>query len=187
MKNKIVLSALIASVFLIMSCQSPKSPLTTVSHVDLESFMGTWYVVGYTPILVDGKAHNATEHYYLKSDGRIQTTYQYRQGSFDGPLKTFQPTGFVYNKETNSEWRMQFVWPFKAEYRIVHLDDAYQYTIVGRTKRDYVWIMSRQADISEAKYQQLVQRVAELGYDTAKLRRVPHSVTTAESISAASR
>ena len=70
---------------------------------------------------------------------------------------------------------MQFIWPIRAEYRIVHLDDAYQYTIVGRSKRDYVWIMARQADISEETYRYLVARVAELGYDTSKLRRVPHS------------
>ena len=173
MKNRIVLSLLIASVCLSVSCQSPKSPLTTVSHVDLESFMGTWYVVGYTPILVDGKAHNATEHYYLKSDGRIQTTYQYRQGSFDGPLKTFQPTGFVYNKETNSEWRMQFVWPFKAAYLIVHYDEARGETIIGHPKRKYAWIMLREPEYEEATYQRLLDKLVGMGYDPELIQRLP--------------
>ena len=102
-RNKIVRTTLLACVLLLVSCQSAKNTLPTASHVDLESFMGTWYVVGYTPLWIDGKAHNATEHYYLKSNGRIQTTYQYRNGSFDGPLKTFRPKGFVHDKETNAE------------------------------------------------------------------------------------
>jgi apolipoprotein D and lipocalin family protein len=29
----------------------------------------------------------------------------------------------VHNRETNAEWRMRFVWPFKAAYLIVYLDE----------------------------------------------------------------
>jgi len=172
-KNKIVLSALIACLFFFVSCQSPRDPLSTESYVDLESFMGTWYVVGYTPILLDGKAHNATEHYYLKQDGRIQTTYQYRKDGFDGPLKTFQPTGFVYNKESNSEWRMQFLWPFKAAYLIVHYDEALGETIIGHPGRKYAWIMLREPEYEEATYERLLNKLVELGYDSEVIRRLP--------------
>ncbi len=172
-KNKIVLSALIACSFLFVSCQSPKNPFPTESYVDLESFMGTWYVVGYTPILVDGRAHNATEHYYLRPDGKIQTTYQYRNGSFDGPLKTFRPTGFVHNEETNAEWRMQFIWPFKAAYLIVHYDENLGETIIGHPNQKYAWIMLREPKYEEATYERLLNKLVELGYDSALIKRLP--------------
>ncbi len=45
--------------------------------------------------------------------------------------------------------------------------------IVGRSKRDYVWVMSRTPTVSEAQYRGFEEQVATLGYDTAKLRRVP--------------
>ena len=172
-KNKIVYSSLIACILSFVSCQSPKNPLPTEPYVDLESFMGTWYVIGYTPILVDGKAHNATEHYYLKPDGRIQTTYQYRNAGFDGPLKTFQPTGFVHNKETNSEWRMQFVWPFKAAYLILHYDKAAGETIIGHPNRKYAWIMLREPAYEEGTYERLLNKLVELGYNAEQIKPLP--------------
>ena len=70
---------------------------------------------------------------------------------------------------------MQFVWPIKADYRIVYLDQEYQYTVIGRTRRDYVWIMARAPQISAAKYLELTQFVATLGYDLDKLRKAEHS------------
>jgi apolipoprotein D and lipocalin family protein len=68
---------------------------------------------------------------------------------------------------------MQFIWPIKAEYRIVYLDSDYQHTIIARNARDYVWIMARTPQISDAEYKTLTDLVAGYGYDTAKLRKVP--------------
>ena len=172
-KNKIVITALLASMVLLVSCRSPKNLLPTADSVNLESFMGTWYVFGYTPILVDGKAHNATEHYRLQPNGRIQTTYQYRNGSFNGPLKTFRPKGFVHNKETNAEWRMQFIWPFKAAYLILHYDEAAGETIIGHPNRKYVWIMLREPEYQEDTYKRLINKIVSLGYQSEKIKRLP--------------
>ena len=52
------------------------------------------------------------------------------------------PRGFVRDTETNARWGMQFVWPIKADYRIVWLADDYSQTVVARQKRDYLWIMA---------------------------------------------
>lgn len=179
MKNKIVQTALTACMLFIVSCQSSKNnPPPTASNVDLQSFMGTWYVVGYTPILVDKQAHNATEHYRLKTDGRIQTTYQFRNGSFDGPLKTYRPVGFVHNKETNAEWRMQFIWPFKAAYLILYYDESAGETIIGHPNRKYAWIMLREPEYQEATYQRLLNKLVELGYETERIQRLPQDWST---------
>jgi apolipoprotein D and lipocalin family protein len=68
---------------------------------------------------------------------------------------------------------MQFIWPIKADYRIVYLDPEYSKTIIGRQKRDFVWIMARKPEIPESEYQELVSVVESLGYDVGKLRKVP--------------
>ena len=46
-------------------------------------------------------------------------------------------------------------------------------TVIGREKRDYVWIMARTPVIAEADYQRLLNIVAAQGYDINKVRRVP--------------
>jgi apolipoprotein D and lipocalin family protein len=70
---------------------------------------------------------------------------------------------------------MQFIWPIKADYRIVYLDKEYQYTVIGRNNRDYVWIMARAPQISEERYMALESFVAELGYDITQLQKAEHS------------
>jgi apolipoprotein D and lipocalin family protein len=145
--------------------------------VDLERFMGDWYVIGFIPVTIpfvsEEGAHNAVESYRLTDEGVIETTYTFREGAFDGPEKRMTPTGWVYNEETNAEWRMQFLWPFKAAYLIVYLDEDYQQTIIGVPDRKYVWIMSRDPELSDADYQELLDYAAGVGYDREKVKRVP--------------
>jgi apolipoprotein D and lipocalin family protein len=148
-------------------------PLPPVQSVDLQRFMGDWYVIAAIPTFLERGAYNAVESYSLRSDGRVQTHYRHRKDRFDGPLKTFRPVGTVRPESGNGLWGMQFVWPVKAEYVIAWLDPEYRSVIVGRSRRDYVWIMARTPRIDEAAYQGLVARVAAMGYDRARLRRVP--------------
>ena len=103
----------------------------------------------------------------------IETTYTFRDGGFDGPERRFTPKGWVYDEESNAEWRMQFVWPFKAAYLIVYLDKDYQKTIIGVPDRSHLWIMSRDSQMSEAEYQEMLDYAAGLGYETERVKRVP--------------
>jgi apolipoprotein D and lipocalin family protein len=70
---------------------------------------------------------------------------------------------------------MQFVWPIKADYRIIHLDEDCQLTVVGRSKRDYVWVMSRKSKISDDELDRIRDLIGSVGYDVKKLKRVPHA------------
>ena len=157
---------------LLAGCSSVK-PLETVDYVDLERFMGDWYVIANIPTFLEKGAHNAIERYELDDDGTIATTFTFRDGSFDGKRKEYNPRGFIFNTETNAEWGMRFVWPVKADYRIVYLDEEYTITIVGRNKRDYVWLMARDSEIPEDRYRELVALMGEMGYDTTQIQKVP--------------
>ena len=153
-------------------CQS-HPPMPTVESVDLDRFMGRWYVIAHVPASVEENAYNATETYKLEDDGSIATTFVFREGGFDGEEKTMTPRGFVSDDPSNAIWGMRFIWPINAEYLIVDLDAEYQTTIVARTKRDYAWIMARTPEIPTEVYDRLYARLIELGYDAAEVRRVP--------------
>lgn len=150
-----------------------RPPIQTVPHVDLERFMGDWYVIANIPTFVETDAYNAVESYRLEADGTIATTFTFRSGGFDGKVKRYTPRGFVLDTKSNAVWGMQFVWPFKGDYRIVYLNDDYSQTVIGREKRDYVWIMARTATIPDADYDSLVALLAAQGYDTSKIQKVP--------------
>lgn len=155
--------------------QTVRSSADTAQSVNLSRFMGDWYVISSIPLWPERNAYNGVESYRLDEKGKIQTTYRFNNGRADGPLKSFHPVGTVYNTATNAEWRMQFLWPFKAAYLIHFVDENYQTTIVGEPKRRHVWIMARSPKISETDYLVLVARATALGYEVSKLRRVPHS------------
>jgi len=147
--------------------------MKTVDYVDLERFMGDWYVIGNIPTFVEKGAHNAVESYAMNDDGTIDTTFVFRADAFDGPEKRYNPRGFILDKKTNALWGMRFIWPLKSDYRIVYLDEDYSQTIIARQKRDFIWIMARTPTISEQDYDRLTEFAASIGYDTSKIERVP--------------
>ena len=63
--------------------------MKSVSHVDLDRFMGRWYVLANIPTRIERGAHNAVESYELQDDGTIRTTFTFRKDSFDAPEKAF--------------------------------------------------------------------------------------------------
>jgi apolipoprotein D and lipocalin family protein len=158
---------------LLTGCAADMPELATVDHVDLERFMGDWYVIANIPTLVEKGAHNAIENYSINDDGSIATRFTFRKDGFDGKEKEYNPKGFVTDTESNAIWGMRFVWPIKADYRIIYLEEDYSVTVVGRNKRDYVWIMARDPQISEHTYDELVDFIVSNGYDASKLQRVP--------------
>jgi apolipoprotein D and lipocalin family protein len=174
-KRQHLRKGLLASLVLLLAgCQTePLAPIATARKVDLPRFMGDWYVIANIPTYFEKDAHNPVESYRLAADGTIETTFTFRDGGFDGQQKTYRPRGFVVDRATNAVWGMQFIWPVKAEYRILHVSDDYRETIIGRTKRDYVWIMARTPQISDNDFQRLMKIIADQGYDIAKVRKAP--------------
>lgn len=158
-----------------LGCRSGnvKPSITTAAPVDVDRFMGDWYVIAHIPSFPERDAYKAMESYARLPDGRIQTTFRYRKGALDGPEKTMHPVGTVEPNTGGAVWGMQFVWPIQAEYVIVWVDADYQQTIVGRSKRDYVWLMARTPKIADADYQARLRQIEALGYDISKIRHVP--------------
>jgi apolipoprotein D and lipocalin family protein len=166
-------AVLVISLLFAAGCSASLAPLKTVEKVDIVRFMGQWYVIACIPTFIETESYNGIETYRLEPDGSIDTVFTFNKGGFDGPRKRYNPRGFIGDRVNNSTWGMQFLWPFKSEYLITYLKDDYSQTVIGRNKRDYVWIMARTPQIPEEDYQRLVRELAAQGYDLTKLRLVP--------------
>lgn len=160
---------------MLSGCKDTSDPLATVAYVDIERFMGDWYVIANIPTFLEKDAYNPVESYALNEDGSIATTFVFRKGAFDGPRKEYNPKGFVRDTDSNAVWGMQFIWPVKGDYRIVYLAEDYSVTIIGRNKRDFVWLMARTPQIDDAEYERLRELIANMGYDVSKLQKAPQS------------
>lgn len=160
---------------LLTACQSTptRPPLAVAERLDIDRYMGDWYVIAVIPTWPERDAYDALERYERRPDGKIATTFTFRHGGHDEPLKTMNPVGTVLPNTGNAIWTMQFLWPFEADYRIMHIDPDYKEVVVGREKRDYVWIMSRTPTMPAADLERLTRFVESQGYDVSKLRKVP--------------
>jgi len=173
LKTILLVVLIVVCVVVFQSCrQGP--PIRMAEQVNLDSFMGDWYVIANIPTFIEKGAHNAIESYERTKPNEIDTTFTFNKDSFTGPKKEYNPTGFVLEENpSNAEWKMQFLWPFKSEYIIVYVDPSYQYTIIGRTKRDYLWIMARSPDIDSQQLDTLINMAVDEGYEREAIQMVP--------------
>ena len=169
--------AISVAVAVLAGCATaPSNPLPALAlspHVDLPRFMGDWYVIANIPTVFEKGAHNAKDHYELAADGSIPTTFTFNADATDGSPKHYESRGYVLDTATNAVWGQQYVWPFKADYRISYVSDDYGLTVITRERRDHVWIMARTPTIPEADLNRLVAFAAAQGYDPARIQRVP--------------
>jgi apolipoprotein D and lipocalin family protein len=167
------LLSVVTFTWMLSACQSlPPDPVQPVADLDLPLFMGDWYVIASIPTFLESSAHNAVETYQLTPEGNVATTFRFRDGAFDGAEKIYRPTAFV-SDQSNAVWGMQFIWPIKAEFLVIYVDEAYQRTIIGRSKRDYIWLMARTPFVSRQDYVAMIEVAGKAGYDVSKIRRVP--------------
>lgn len=157
------------------ACASPppRPPLSLAPAVDLGRFMGDWYVIAAIPTVFERGAHAPVDRYELEADGSIATTFSFNAGAFDGPRRVLRSRGFVVAGSGNAVWGQQYLWPFRADYRIAWLSTDYTQVVIAREKRDYVWIMARTPTIAAADYARLQAVVAAQGYDVARLEPMP--------------
>ncbi|WP_423822943.1 lipocalin family protein [Salinisphaera sp. SPP-AMP-43] len=152
---------------------TPAQSFPREQSIDLDRYMRDWYVIAHIPPSITQTAYDSIERYRRADQERIDVTFTFRKGGFQKPQKTMRPTGFVVPDTGQAVWAMQFIWPIKMQFVIAYVDADYTATIVARERRDFVWIMASQPEMDAEVYAGLVQRVADLGYDTNKLRVVP--------------
>jgi len=169
----VVAIALLASSCTITNDDSRRG-MRTVPQVDLERYMGDWYVIANIPNRAENNCYDSIEKYELRADGRINNQFECRDGSFDKPLERRLDTiATVYDKSTNAEWRVRIFKVIQAKYLVVDLDPEYRWTVVGHPSREYGWVLARDKTLPAATYSSILERLRGQGYDTEKFVKVP--------------
>ena len=141
--------------------------LRIVPSVDINRYLGTWYEIARYPNGFQIKCERSWVEYSLRDDDKIQVIN--RCSKFDGKISKIKGKAWVYDKETNAKLKVQFFWPFSANYWIIDLGEDYEYVVVSEPKRKFLWILSRTKIMPEDKYQQIIQNLIQKGFDTSKL------------------
>lgn len=159
------------SVALLGGCAG-QPPLRQAKSVDLDRYMGTWYVIAHVPYFAERGDVATADEYRRRGDGGIAVTYHYRKG-FDAPEKTWGGRAWLPDPADPAHWKVQLVWPFRSDYVIVDLSPDYRSVLVGLPSRKLMWIMARERQLPEADYRRLLDVAKTQGFPVDQVRKVP--------------
>ncbi|MES2800919.1 MAG: lipocalin family protein [Bdellovibrionota bacterium] len=163
------------SVLFFTACASAPRYEKTVAHVEIDKFMGKWYVMAGRFTMFEKDVFNGIETYTLNpQEKRIDISFTYNKKSFSGDEKSLPQKGWIYNTSTNSHWKVSPLWPLKFDYLIVDLASDYSWTVIGVPDQAYVWIMARDYTISKSKVDEIIKSMTEKGYNMKDIVFVPH-------------
>lgn len=168
LNNKIIFS-----LFLSLCAPVLFAELTTVAHVDLPRYLGTWQEIArFDNKHQEGCLETEAQYTQLKDFIEIKNTCTLA----DGKKKTVTGRAKVENHETHAQLKVNFT-PFLirmfgvgwGNYWIIDLGANYEFAVVSEPKMERLWILSRTKPMSKTVYDEVIARLKEKGFATEKL------------------
>jgi apolipoprotein D and lipocalin family protein len=155
---------------LFFGCSATYPDLPVVDQVDLDRYVGRWYEIASFPAPFQQNCVGTRADYSLNDDGTIAVVNSCYDGSFDARLRTANGTARAVGGSNNAKLLVRF-FLFDGDYWILELgeDPDYGYAVVGAPSRDYLWILSRQPQLSQDIVDAILDRLPELGFEVERL------------------
>jgi apolipoprotein D and lipocalin family protein len=152
---------------------APVVSTTTNAPIDLQRFMGTWYVIGRVPNPVERGHVASVNEYSLRGDQKVSISYRFRDG-FSMPQQELTVRASVDEKSGNHDWRTWFYKVVPTHTRVLEVAPDYSWAMLGYPGREMAWIFARTPDMDKDLYKELATRLRDdYGVNTDKLKRVP--------------
>lgn len=154
----------------------PTGPVAEAARgpaIDLQRFMGTWYVIGRVPNFIERGHVASVNEYTLRETQKVGIVYRYRDG-FDEPMQEIQARASVDPDSGNHDWRTWFYRVVPTHSRVLEVAPDDSWALIGYPGREMAWIFSRTPDMDRDLYRRLADKLRdEYGVNTDKLKRVP--------------
>ena len=156
-----------------------EAPPATIASLDVPRYMGSWFEIAKYPTWFQKKCvSGARAQYSLLGDGQVQVINRCRLASGEvseatGMARQIGPaTSPKLEVRFAPAWLsfLPFVW---GNYWVIDLDEDYQLAAISEPRRDYLWILSRTPKVDPARYQQLLGRLRQKGFDLERLEASP--------------
>jgi len=166
-------SLLLLAVTLLAGCAQIPDGVRAVEGFDTERYLGKWYEIARLDHRFERGLTNVTAVYTARDDGSIGVLNR----GFDpdkGEWQQAEGRAKLAGEPGTAMLKVSFFGPFYGGYNVVDLDPDYQLSLVAGPNRSYLWILARRPDPPRDAVERVVQRAAELGFDTSALIFVAH-------------
>ena len=137
---------------------------SVIDALDLNRYLGDWYEIARFDHSFEREMDFCKANYTLREDGMVTVL---NTGIKEGNPK--EAKGKAKLTDTPAVLRVSFFGPFYADYRVMLLDSAYQYALIGSGSDDYLWILSRTPKLADDAKAILINEAKRRGYNTEKL------------------
>lgn len=174
---KILFFLLFSPVF--FSCATGPLFESTAKNVDLQRYMGKWYIVAARSTYQERKAYAPVETYVYDSQKKIiEVDFRYHKDRLKGPIDISPLEAKVSEEGNVAKWILTPLfpvrWPFPYTTLILAFDQKnYAWSAVGVPNQKYLWIMSRNPYMPPELLQKILDEVAALGYKVEGVKRMP--------------
>jgi apolipoprotein D and lipocalin family protein len=147
-------------------------PMQSVPYVDLDRFMGRWYMIANIPFFAERGNVGTYVTYSRRPDGLIDDLYT----AYDAfGLPPFTKNGLIEitNPMTGAEGRITFLKPLWQDYAVLYLDRDYRYTVIGHPSRDYAWVFAREPKVPQDVYQDMLNALTANKFDVNRVTKIP--------------
>ncbi|GLI54819.1 membrane protein [Propionigenium maris DSM 9537] len=137
-----------------------------IKDFKVERYMGEWHEVARIDNRFERGLTRVTARYYRDSEGRIRVV---NRGWNAEKNKWKEARGWIRTTEVSGRLRVSFFRPFYSDYRVLQVEEDYRYALVGGSRRNYLWILSREEEIPEDLVEEYTEKARELGYEVDRL------------------
>lgn len=161
------------------SAADEKSPVSTVSELDLDRYLGKWHQIAAIPTRFQRNcARNTTAEYSKTDDGLIKVENSCEKE--DGEKS--EATGRArINPKLNSPSKLEvtfvsifghWFWTVGGNYWVMDLGErrgTYEYSVVGDPTRQYLWILARKPQLTLEELRPILKKIEAQYYDLSKI------------------
>lgn len=156
------------------------APPEPIERLDLERYQGQWFEMAKYPNRFQTQCvSDTTATYAIAEDGRVEVINRCRtdSGAFDEAKGVARLVGEAGSPKLKVRFApawlswLPMVW---GDYWVIELDEAYTLVAVSEPSREYLWILARDPDVPEQRVNDLIARLAQRGFDPARIVRSTH-------------
>lgn len=163
MKNLLTLLIMCLSFFTGCTAQT-KVDNSVSGDLNLDKYLGDWYEIARFDHKFERGIQFCKANYSLREDGKVAVK---NTGIKNG--KPSEANGKAKFTDNPRILRVSFFGPFYGDYRIMLLDEDYQWVLVGGSDESYLWILARTPKISDEIKETILNEATRRGYDVQKL------------------
>ncbi len=145
--------------------KNKKINFRTVPRFQMNKFLGRWYEIA--RIENNSLMTNCLAKYIQEDDGSLKMIYS----GFDKKKKRWKKIEgkLKIEDEQTGKLKVSFHTFLYSPYNIVDIDEKYENALIAGKNHDFLWLISREKEISDKTKSRFLAKAIDLGYDISKL------------------